>query len=549
MPSQPPSPHVGVIVNPSARRVACDQCHAQKLRCTKLEDCTVCIRCQRLNRQCIWSPPARNGRPARTTAERASRPDHKKRRKRSSSVLEMTPENSAQEHVRSSSISTAAQPTPPAVEVPPLGPPSIADWNMSYIFNFSSPCDSSRDNLFPSLWTPDSVPPMPNLTDYFQMPANGLGTQPRIPDERSAPSLDSLQDITRELSNVNLLLFDLEQSLHAEPWGLMFASPTAVITKLSTCGGDQPDDTLTHGYPLIDIFKKTQRFIDIAKQTSIYVASLPTPPASTSTSSTGRPSSTAQPPSWHAWHPDSDTSSQGSSPFSPPVDLYMPRHMPPPYSASSSATTRGDRPATSDIDLPTALLFTTGYARILDLYMTVLTQMSHFVHALSVQSMTGGPDYRQIMHPVIPPLQWDGFQPANYGALQILMVIQVISYLLTEVERVLGVDEWEREVMSEPSRSEERRSCSFAQMGQARRRDLVVGDGAGSGLLSSAMIELVVQGEGPGNRRGKVGLLRRKLRRLKKDLEKSSIESYKRCLVDEVKLTDAEPRTPNSCKP
>ncbi|PIG79032.1 hypothetical protein AARAC_003586 [Aspergillus arachidicola] len=277
MPSQTPSPHVGVIVNPSARRVACDQCHAQKLRCTKLEDCTVCIRCQRLNRQCIWSPPARNGRPARTTAERANRPDHKKRRKRSSSVLEMTPEDSAQEHARSSSVSTVTQPTPPAVEVPPSGPPSIADWNMSDIFNFSSPRDSPRENpLFPSLWTPDSVPPMPNLTNYFQMPANGLGTQPRIPDERSAPSLDSLQDITRELSNVNLLLFDLEQSLHASRG---------------------PDDTLTHGYPLIDTFKKTQRFIDIAKQTSTYVASLPTPPASTSTSSTGRPSSTAQPPS------------------------------------------------------------------------------------------------------------------------------------------------------------------------------------------------------------------------------------------------------------
>jgi hypothetical protein len=130
------------------------------------------------------------------------------------------------------------------------------------------------------------------------------------------------------------------------------------------------------------------------------------------------------------------------------------------------------------------------------------------------------------MHPVIPPLQWGGFQPANFGALQILMAVQVISYLLTEVERALGVDEWEREVTRERSRSEERRSYFFAQMhGQSRRRDSVVGEGdragAGRGLLSPAMIELVVQGEGPGNRRGKVGLLRRKIRRLKKELEKS----------------------------
>lgn len=272
---------------------------------------------------------------------------------------------------------------------------------MSDIFNFSSPRDSSRENLvFSSLWTPDSVPPVPNLTDYLQLPPNGLGgmgTQPRIPDDRSAHSgLDSLQDITRELSNVNLSLFDLEQSLHAEPWSPMFASPDAMITKLSTCG-DQPDDTLAHVYPLIDTFKKAQRFINIAKQTSAYFASLPTQPASTLTSSfTGRPSSIGQAPSWHpshALHTDSDSnaSSQGSSPFSPPVEVYTPRDMPPPYSASSSSTLRGNRPGrTASRDLPTALLFTTGYARILELYMTVLTQMSHFVHALSVQSMAGG---------------------------------------------------------------------------------------------------------------------------------------------------------------
>lgn len=412
--------------------------------------------------------------------------------------------------------STLTHPQPlPAVEAPPSGPPSIADWNMSDFLNFSSP----RENPLPSLWTPDSVPQMPNLTDYFQLPADGGGPETGVPGNGNAPSrLESLQDITRELSNANLALFDVAQSLHGEPWGSMFASPASVISKLSNCGGNQPDDTLGQGYPLIDAFNKTQRFIDIARQTCVYFASLPTPPASSLTSS----SSMGQ-------APDSDTSSQGSSPFSSSVDVYMPRDMPPPFSASSSATARGDRPRhTASCDLPTALLFTTGYARILDLYMTVLTQMSHFVQALTVQSMAGAPDYRQRMHPVIPPLQWGGFQPANYGALQILMVIQVISYLLTEVERTLGVNEWERELSRGRSRCEERRSYLFAQMhGQSSRRDSVVGDGDrsgagnGRGLLDSAMIELVVQGEGPGNRRGRLGLLRRKLRRLKKELEKS----------------------------
>ncbi|OJJ74516.1 hypothetical protein ASPBRDRAFT_452042 [Aspergillus brasiliensis CBS 101740] len=518
MPCQPPSPHVGVIVNPSARRAACDQCHGQKLRCTKLEDCAVCVRCQRLNRQCSWSPPLRSGRPARTPAEQtlarrngcSDTKTREKRRKRSPSVLEMTREedghpDSERENARFNPVTTLA-PSPPVgiAEVPPLsGAPSVAEWNMSDIFNFASPHDSSRENLFPNLGTPDSiVPPMPNLTDYLQLPVNGLadlGTQTRISEDKNPPmGLNSLRDITRELSNVNLSLLDLEQSLHAEPWGPMFASPAAVITKLSTCGGgDQPDDTLAHGYPLIEIFKQTQRFTDIAKQTSVYFALLPTPPLSTTNSSSIGQTSL---------HPDSDdTSSQ--------------------YSASSSSTTREDPPAltATSRDSSTALLFTAGYTRILDLHLTVLTQISHFIHALSFQSRSGGPDYRQMMHPVIPPLQWGGFQPANYGALQILMVIQVISYLLTEAERALGVDEWERERF----RSEERRSSLNPQMqGQSQRRDPEgdrAGAAAGRGLLSAAMIELVVQGEESGNNghKGKIGVLRRELRRLKKELEKS----------------------------
>ncbi|GKZ30204.1 hypothetical protein AbraIFM66950_008250 [Aspergillus brasiliensis] len=337
MPCQPPSPHVGVIVNPSARRAACDQCHFQKLRCTTPENCAVCVRCQRLNRQCSWSPPSRSGRPARTPTEQtlarrngcSDTKTREKRRKRSSSILEMTREedghpDSERENARFNPVTTLAPPPVGIAEaLPPSGPPSIAEWNMFDIFSFSSPPESSQENLFPTLWTPDGVVPlMSNPTDYLQLPDNGLadlGTQTGIPEDKNPPSgLDSLRDITRELSNVNLSLLDIEQSLHAEPWGPMFGSPAAVITKLSTCGGgDQPDDTLAHGYPLIEIFEQTQRFTGIAKQTSFYFASLPTPSASKSTSSSINQTSS---------HPDSDDASSQYS------------------ASSSSSTTQRDRP-------------------------------------------------------------------------------------------------------------------------------------------------------------------------------------------------------------
>jgi hypothetical protein len=153
-------------VNPSARRVAGDQCHAEKVRFTKPENCNVYVRCQRLNRQCIWSPPSRCGRAARTIVEEKlvkrdnNRLDNagKKRRKRSLSVLELTdgPE-SGREPVYTSQITRH---TPPAVEMSETVlslPPSVADWNMSDIFNLSSPRYSSRGNPLP--WDAGGIRP------------------------------------------------------------------------------------------------------------------------------------------------------------------------------------------------------------------------------------------------------------------------------------------------------------------------------------------------------------------------------------------------------
>lgn len=41
------------------RRLACDRCHAQKLRCTKREDNESCARCLKARRSCIFSPSLR----------------------------------------------------------------------------------------------------------------------------------------------------------------------------------------------------------------------------------------------------------------------------------------------------------------------------------------------------------------------------------------------------------------------------------------------------------------------------------------------------------
>ncbi|PYH35910.1 uncharacterized protein BO87DRAFT_432790 [Aspergillus neoniger CBS 115656] len=169
--------------------------------------------CQRLNRLCIWSPPSRSGRPARITAE--SEPNaRKKRRKRASKSVEMTPEGNgrsdcARELVYPNPGSTVAHPPPPppplpppppaaaaaaaatvgiAEVPPPSGPPSIAEWNMFDIFSFPIPHDNLQENVIPPLSTPHSViPPMPSLTDFLQLPAHGLAglsTQPGVLEDK-----------------------------------------------------------------------------------------------------------------------------------------------------------------------------------------------------------------------------------------------------------------------------------------------------------------------------------------------------------------------------
>ena len=113
--------------------------------------------------------------------------------------------HSAQERVHSRSVSPAdhTDHSSPAVrisEIPPSGPPSIADWNMSDIFSFPSPGDSSWDDYFPSLLTADSRMPDIGL--------GGLENHFTNNDNSSAPQvLSSLQDITRELSTINLTFF------------------------------------------------------------------------------------------------------------------------------------------------------------------------------------------------------------------------------------------------------------------------------------------------------------------------------------------------------
>lgn len=91
------------------------------------------------------------------------------------------------------------------------------------------------------------------------------------------------------------------------------------------------------------------------------------------------------------------------------------------------------------------------------------------------------------------------------------MATEVASFLLTRVEHAIGVDGRERKVVEADSRPHE--SAQESEAGNPEKDD-------GSGLLSFALIEMIVQGEGGGGRLGRLGMLRKKIKGVKKDTER-----------------------------
>ncbi|KAA8645741.1 hypothetical protein EYZ11_001253 [Aspergillus tanneri] len=553
----PSPPRIGVIVNQSVRRVACDQCHSQKLRCTKTDDSNTCVRCHRLNRTCVWSPPLRSGRPVRAVTEggtgRSTGGEMRRKRTLAETLETTAPGDKSIPTVMTTSANTDAtqgqrapshnlrQPIPSNDSVETSETPSMPsffqEWNLSDIFSIPSPRSNQRDSPFsPVLWTPpDSVLPTTQFAGFVSAAATGpvspcpehnrsnRNVPPPARSSAAVPQSDSVQDITQDLSDLNLSLLSVHNSLQAEPWGDMFESPSAVIAKLTACDRGYSGVDLTRSYPLVEVFNGSQRFIELLKRANAYFTSTSAP--SWSSSAPYFLSTQAPPRAYQSQGlpSDSDTSSSRS------LENDMQSGMPPPPSTAPHRPCRGGR-----ADLPTGLLICTIYARTIDLYTVLITQLSHFVHALSMLSASGGPEYRPQMHPVIPPLQWGAFQPANYSALQMLIVTQVISFLLAEIERSLGVDEWEQYVGRRDSWRGERTTggSSYTEYqssrhGGTRQWESADGDPETTsprrGLVSPEMIDIVVQGNQGrmGGRSGKIAVLRRKVKRVKKELERS----------------------------
>ncbi|OBT75937.1 hypothetical protein VF21_05751 [Pseudogymnoascus sp. 05NY08] len=553
------SPHFGVIVNQSSRRLACDHCHAQKLRCTLAED----------------KPGAEIQGVTRDTE---------------------APETSATN--RNNPMSMSMQESillPPASKSPLPNDyatgatmPDIVshDFNFMDFFGTSNPPSEFRGSPFPSMspgtmqkgmplmWTPpEGVHGMANPFEFHgdmllgPSPPRSTSTQtiesmkhhptshsdsemgnasstPNTPNLTASPQ-DPIEEATVRLSGLNIAFLRLDKKFHGENWSAMFESPSAVIAAL-TSGTDPRACTVASSYPVVELLENVQNFLHTVKH---FVSSTSTsePPSPPPPPPLATPSAAERPQGYAFQHPrsgrresydpsDSDASSSSSSTTSTSSKLLRDRlnTQTPASTLQGSSTTKETSIPTTRVDLQTSLIIATCYVRILRLYNTMFNHIDHFVSATSSKAMSNTDGFSLNLPPVLPAWPLGEFKTTHYGTLQILLFTQVCLYLLTQIERTLGIDEWERAATRDKAKSHCRRQHNSHEPTQSRsstaseshrryqNEQFLASEAESTSLLSWKVIEMVIMEENDeGGKLGKLGSLRKTVKRVKKLLRKT----------------------------
>ncbi|PYH93398.1 hypothetical protein BO71DRAFT_484668 [Aspergillus ellipticus CBS 707.79] len=267
------------------REVACDQCHAQKLRCAKEGHSQVCLRCQRLGKTCTRTRAGHV-----FTKSLAGRPS-KTGRKRRCSTKENSESAVFSEGFRSGVDGSTQIPFSPTDRFDP--PPDLSGlWGPDLAFDTLVPypvdtvplqdhrpaslstssallnqTDATAAAEYPYLhpsWSWPGEPPLQipsNLTDpEYSTPENAEEPLASILARAQSPTQNVSRDTGCGLSNLYLALIDTHQELKHDPWASIFQSPRYLRGLLQT---SRPDRCITNDYPMVLIFEVGDRFLDV----------------------------------------------------------------------------------------------------------------------------------------------------------------------------------------------------------------------------------------------------------------------------------------------
>ncbi|KAM3483539.1 hypothetical protein MY8738_003082 [Beauveria namnaoensis] len=270
-------------------------------------------------------------------------------------------------------VGAAADSVP--VLTPAEAPSFILDWSFSKFFGIPSPSSLQSDTQSHAFASPVHHP-------------GGIGIeQPPTPLAPKSIAENHSHDTAHKLSELNTALLRLNNSLHGEPWASMFESPTTLAALLTSC--DQQANKIVYEYPLVEVFEKTQAFTNLAKLTTA------TPASATTRGQPSLPATDSLRGSPNSWTSLSCNAAMLDNPL------------------MQSCPRRPAKRSNTSANLSSALVLATCYAHILDISLTVFTQMSYFEEALDAIAASTGLNYRAKINPVTTPLQSGGLQPTQ----------------------------------------------------------------------------------------------------------------------------------------
>ncbi|KAF2138557.1 uncharacterized protein K452DRAFT_290699 [Aplosporella prunicola CBS 121167] len=391
------------------RRMACDRCHAQKLRCLRTVNSragTDCDRCLRLSARCTYSPPNRMGRP--TTAEAAANNRGKS--------------GSANNFNHPSPLSSAAAQGPfefPSESAMAMNPGMISTSDMSFMSFPSVPTTGiDMDYSF-------GAPEFPLEGLFFDGTTSSAGpsvTYTAASGTREESVFgDATDGCVRELTNLGLLLYQLLRQVER--------------TREQTSQDQQGVYTRLHNYPIGQILENAQKLTRIVETFSS--AQWP------GESNTGVPwSGHMVPPEFGGGQfLDAATGSAYPSPESPASAYYPCPLSPPniPFTGStpsvSSGSSRQSFPALdgAQMDTSTTFLMLSCYLRLARLYLLFFDDLRAFLLSRQFPNLVTSGDGR-----LFPGLRLGSLQPYAGIALEISIVVQVSEHMLERLHKAMG---------------------------------------------------------------------------------------------------------------
>lgn len=240
--SSSPSPRMSTpqqATSATRRRLACDRCHQQKLRClrTANPDGEACDRCLRLSAECVYSPSCRIGRPPlRLSSEPSS--DQKRPRARTTTRRNAPPMNSTPRN---------ESPQPEAAPMSEHEPPEMntaEDFDMNDACNFDfleflndpAPFDPGDTGMM----DPGVIPDFSGgVVEDSGVTAGGI------------PCITGPDDCVRELASISLALHDQLRTVGSERRDPLTDSQ-GLIARLRR-------------YPIRNMFEHTQKLVSISE--------------------------------------------------------------------------------------------------------------------------------------------------------------------------------------------------------------------------------------------------------------------------------------------